>query len=115
MHHLRRLIVALMIAAAFPAAAQAAELPTAPGTKSSWTARVITPANALQHPGHGRVIQLLGRNTPFWGGPNVLLVLGAKTVDGVDYVKVLVKRMPAGSAGWVPADGRQAHPRPSAR
>lgn len=78
--------------------------PRAPGTKSAWVARVKTPVDATQRPGSGRSLQLLERKAPHWGGANVLLVLGAKTVDDVDYVKVLLKRMPAGSAGWVPAD-----------
>ncbi len=49
-------------------------------------------------------MQRVGRQAPYWGGPNVLLVLDARRVGDVDYVKVLLKRMPAGLGGWVPAD-----------
>jgi lipoprotein-anchoring transpeptidase ErfK/SrfK len=100
----RALVLCALALAVCPAAASASELPSAPGTKSAWTARVLTPVDALAKPGRGAALQRLGRNTPFWGGPNVLLVLGARTVDGVDYVKVLLKRMPAGSGVWIPAD-----------
>jgi lipoprotein-anchoring transpeptidase ErfK/SrfK len=96
-------VCVLACAVAFPAAARAAELPTPPGAKSAWTARVLAPTDARAHAGRGRVVQSLERTTPYWGGPNVLLVLEAAAVDGVDYVKVLLKRMPAGSGGWVPA------------
>jgi len=98
--------LALTCAVAFPAAAHAVELPAhpQPGAKSAWTARVLEPADALERPGQGATLQTLGRNAPYWGGPNVLLVLDAKTVDDVDYVKVLLKRMPAGLGGWIPAE-----------
>jgi lipoprotein-anchoring transpeptidase ErfK/SrfK len=98
--------LALTCAVAFPAAAHAVELPAhpQPGAKSAWTAQVVTPVDATKHPGEGAILQFLGRNAPYWGGPNVLLVLDAKTVDEVDYVKVLLKRMPAGLGGWIPAE-----------
>jgi lipoprotein-anchoring transpeptidase ErfK/SrfK len=101
----RRLIAVCVFACAvaFPAAARAAELPAPPGAKSAWTARVLEPTEARLHAGRGRVLQALEHRTPFWGGPNVLLVLDTASVDGVGYVKVLLKRMPAGSGGWVPA------------
>jgi lipoprotein-anchoring transpeptidase ErfK/SrfK len=95
----------LLCAVAFPAAAHAVELPSRPkpGAKSAWTARVLGPVDATERPGEGATLQTLEREAPYWGGPNVLLVLDAKRVDDVDYVKVLLKRMPAGLAGWVPA------------
>ncbi len=93
-------------ALAAPAPASAAALPAdpVPSARSAWTARVLAPAEARQHPGRGPVLQLAGVRAPFWGGPNVLLVLDARTVGGIDYVKVLLKRMPAGTAGWIRAD-----------
>jgi lipoprotein-anchoring transpeptidase ErfK/SrfK len=98
--------LAVTCAVAFPAAAHAVELPAnpKPGAKSAWTARVLTPAAATARPGQGATLQRVGRQAPYWGGPNLLLVLDAKRVHDVDYVKVLLKRMPAGLAGWVPAD-----------
>jgi lipoprotein-anchoring transpeptidase ErfK/SrfK len=98
--------VVVFVLAAFPAAAHAAELPPRPkpGAKSAWTARVLTPVDATKSPGEGATLQRVGRQAQYWGGPNVLLVLDAKRVGDVDYVKVLLKRMPAGLAGWVPAE-----------
>ncbi len=98
--------LAVTCAVAFPAAAQAVELPAhpQPGAKSAWTARVLEPVDALERPGEGAALQTFGRHAPYWGGPNVLLVLDATTVDGVGYLKVLLKQMPAGSSGWIEAD-----------
>ena len=98
--------VVVLALAAFPAAAHADELPAQPkpGAKSAWTARVLAPADATARPGEGATLQTVGRRAPYWGGPNVLLVLDARRVGDVDYVKVLLKRMPAGLAGWVPAE-----------
>lgn len=104
--HLARFIrlATILTALVLPTGAAAAESrPGPPGSKSAWLARVITPVNATERPGAGRRLQLLERSTPHWGGSNVLLVLDARTADGVEYVKVLLKRMPAGSAGWIPA------------
>ena len=102
---IRTCALVVLALAAFPAAAHAAELPAhpKPGAKSAWTARVLTPVAATKRPGEGATLQTLERKAPYWGGPNVLLVLDARRVDDVDYVKVLLKRMPAGLAGWVPA------------
>jgi len=75
-----------------------------PTAAVAYDATVVAPAGATVHPGRGAVRQVVGVHAPYWGGPNVLLVLDAKTVDGVAYVKVLLKRMPAGSGGWIPAD-----------
>src|SRR5689334_22184322 len=98
--------VVVLVLAAFPAAAHAVELPQhpEPGAKSAWTARVLTPVDATKRPGGRATLQRVGRRAPYWGGRNVLLVLDARRVGDVDYVKVLLKRMPAGLAGWVPAD-----------
>ena len=90
-----------------PAPADAApSLPARPRptARAAYTARVLAPTAARVRPGRGRTIQTVGTRAPWWGGPNVLLVLDAKTVDGRAYVKVLLKRMPAGSTGWVRRD-----------
>jgi lipoprotein-anchoring transpeptidase ErfK/SrfK len=45
------------------------------------------------------------RTATAWSGqPQVLLVLDAATVDGRDWVKLLLADRPNGSAGWVPRD-----------
>src|SRR4051794_30281983 len=100
----RALALTVTCAFAFPAAAHADPLPTPPGAKSAWNARVLTPVDATTRPGEGATLQHVGRHAPYWGGPNVLLVLDARRVGDVDFVKVLLKRMPAGLGGWVPAD-----------
>lgn len=107
-------ILALVVAAgaSAPAAAQVPEPSPAatvpahprPTARSAYTARVQAPTVARIEPGAGRTIQTVGTRAPFWGGPNVLLVLDARVVDDRAYVKVLLKRMPAGSAGWIRAD-----------
>jgi lipoprotein-anchoring transpeptidase ErfK/SrfK len=67
-------------------------------------ARILKPTEARARPGRGRTVEVVGTRAPWWGGPNVLLVLDARVVDDVGYLKVLLKRMPAGSTGWVRAD-----------
>lgn len=93
----------LAAGASAPAAAEVPEHPR-PTFKRAYTARVEGPTIARTKPGAGRTIQAVGVRAPFWGGPNVLLVLDARVVDGREYVKVLLKRMPAGSTGWIRAD-----------
>ena len=93
--------VTLACTAAAPAAAHADV--GGPSDTTAWTAHVVKPAWATVYAGHGTELQHVGRLSPYWGGPNVLLVLNTATVDGQEYVKVLLKRMPAGSAGWIPA------------
>ncbi len=110
--------LALAACAAAPAAAQVpAPEPTPeptpqasvperprPTARSAYTARVKTPTVARSKPGAGRTIQTVGTRAPWWGGSNVLLVLDAKVVEERSYLKVLLKRMPAGSSGWIRAD-----------
>ncbi len=50
-----------------------------------------------------RAVRGLGTRAQYWGGPEVLLVLGAREVGGEQWVDVLVKGMPAGAHGWIPA------------
>lgn len=75
-----------------------------PTARSAYTARVTAPTVARREPGTGRTLGTVGTRAPFWGGPNVLLVQDARVVDGRAYVKVLLKRMPAGASGWIRAD-----------
>jgi len=92
--------------AATPTPDPAAQLPARPRptSRSAYTARILKPTAARIRPGSGRTLQVVGTRAPWWGGPNVLLVLDARVVDGTGYVKVLLKRMPAGSKGWIRAD-----------
>ena len=78
-----------------------------PTTKEAWTARIVIPVNARSAPrASARRIAKLGAAAPYNGGPNVLLVLAARSTraDGVWY-KVRLLSRPNDAAGWVPADG----------
>jgi len=77
-----------------------------PTTKEAWTARIVIPVNARSAPRAGaRRIAKLGAAAPYNGGPNVLLVLAARSTkaDGVWY-KVRLLSRPNDAAGWVPDD-----------
>ncbi len=77
-----------------------------PTTKEAWTARIVIPVNARSAPrASARRIAKLGAAAPYNGGPNVLLVLGARSTraDGVWYQVRLLSR-PNDAAGWVPDD-----------
>lgn len=75
----------------------------APTVRSAWTARIVEPVVARAKPDpRARAVRSLGTRAQWWGGPEVLLVLGARTVAGELWLDVLVKGMPAGSHGWIP-------------
>ena len=77
-----------------------------PTTKEAWTARIVIPVNARSAPrASARRIAKLGAAAPYNGGPNVLLVLAARSTraDGVWY-KVRLLSRPNDAAGWVPDD-----------
>ncbi len=87
---------------AAPASAQPAVHAPTPG--AAWTARIVAPVAARAQPrATARVVRRLTTQAAWWGGPEVLLVLGARDVDGERWLDVLVKGMPAGSHGWIPA------------
>lgn len=76
-----------------------------PTPRAAWTAQIRRPVPARAKPEpRARVVRQLGTRAQWWGGPEVLLVLGAKTVRGELWLDVLVKGMPAGSHGWIPAE-----------
>jgi lipoprotein-anchoring transpeptidase ErfK/SrfK len=91
---------------AVPAGAGSADAAEAAGptARSAWTGRVVRAVAARAEPGAGRIVDLVDTATPFWGGPNRLLVLGRATRDGRAYLRVLLKRYPADTRGWIPAD-----------
>ena len=92
--------------AARPPAARAGPGPAvaAPTPRLAWTARIVEPVAARAQPRErARQLDVLPKTAPFWGGPNVLLVTGVKTVAGERWLQVLLKRMPAESRGWIPA------------
>jgi lipoprotein-anchoring transpeptidase ErfK/SrfK len=70
----------------------------------STVARIVAPTFArarLDSPKRGRRVSSA---TAWSKQPQVLLVLDAATVDGNDWIKVLLADRPNGSAGWVPRD-----------
>lgn len=78
-----------------------------PTPRAAWTARILEPVTARAKPNpRARAVRRLGTRAQWWGGPEVLLVLGMRVVDGEPWVDVLVKGTPAGSHGWIP--GRAA-------
>ncbi|MDW5598445.1 L,D-transpeptidase, partial [Conexibacter stalactiti] len=82
----------------------AAPKPHGPTAREAWTARIVEPVAARSAPrADAAAMRQIGTVAPFWGGPNVLLVLGSRTVGGERWLDVLLKGMPAGSHGWIPA------------
>lgn len=74
-------------------------------TKEAWTARVILPVHTRAAPRAGaRKTSKLAVAAPYDGGPNVLLVIGARATreDGVWY-RVRLTSRPNDAAGWIPA------------
>jgi lipoprotein-anchoring transpeptidase ErfK/SrfK len=70
----------------------------------STVARIVAPAFArarLDSPNHGWRVSTA---TAWSKQPQVLLVLDAATLDGRDWVKVLLANRPNGSAGWIQRD-----------
>ncbi|MDR9370175.1 L,D-transpeptidase, partial [Conexibacter sp. JD483] len=78
--------------------------PAAPTARAAWTARIAEAVAARAQPREqARAVRWLSPQAPYWGGPEVLLVLGSREVDGELWLDLLVKGMPAGSHGWIPA------------
>lgn len=90
-------------AASAPDAEPVAE-PAPPTPQLAWTAQIeqAVVARAAPDP-RARAVRHLLPWARWWGGAEVLLVLGARVVDGERWLDVLVKGMPAGSHGWIPA------------
>lgn len=101
-------VVTLVVVCVLPPAAQARDplaQVAAPTAELAWTARVDYPVVATSAPGGGRPIATVGTRAPYWGGPNVLLVTAPpRHVDGATFLRVRLKTMPAGAAGWIAAD-----------
>ncbi|MDO8211244.1 L,D-transpeptidase [Conexibacter sp. CPCC 206217] len=97
--------------ASAPAKRPPADRPSAlhaPTARGAWTATVVETVVARVQPGErAKAVRTLDTRAPFWGGPNVLLVLGSRMVADERWLDVLVKGMPAGSHGWIPARAAQ--------
>ncbi len=112
---MRRLLLLVQLLLLFTilgtADAQAAAPVAGPTADLAWTARVDYPVVATRAPGGGQRIMTVGTGAPYWGGRNVLLVTAPpRHVDGATYLRVRLKTMPAGSAGWIAADAVTLRP-----
>ena len=117
-------LVALAFGVAGPASAQSpspepspaptpvggAEAPAEPDVtgpsrkQGATTARVVRSTSARPRPGSHRRGLRLRTQTAWSGQPQVLLVLKAATVDGEQWIKLLLPERPNGSTGWVPRE-----------
>lgn len=80
-----------------------------PTPTHAWTARVLAPVTARVAPrpsAHRAAdLQPLAPLAPRpLRGPTVLLVTGARRVDGREWLRLLLPVRPNGTEGWVPAD-----------
>jgi lipoprotein-anchoring transpeptidase ErfK/SrfK len=80
------------------------EVPAPPRAKGSTVARIVAPTFARARLTSARRGSRVSTVTAWSKQPQVLLVLDAATVDGRDWVKLLLANRPNGSAGWVPRD-----------
>ena len=68
-------------------------------------ARIIVPSPVYAEPAPGRVVSRLATNARWAGGPNQLLVLGARTDRLVRrWLRVRLPSRPNDAAGWILAD-----------
>ncbi|HTE64528.1 MAG TPA: L,D-transpeptidase [Solirubrobacteraceae bacterium] len=88
-----------------PEAEQPLDIPAPSRTKGSTVARIVAPAFARAELGSRKRGWRVRTATAWSKQPQVLLVLDSATVDGKDWVKVLLADRPNGSAGWIPRDG----------
>jgi lipoprotein-anchoring transpeptidase ErfK/SrfK len=72
--------------------------------KGATVARIVAPTFARARLNSAKRGWRVRTATAWSGQPQVLLVLDSATVDGRDWVKLLLANRPNGSAGWVPRD-----------
>jgi lipoprotein-anchoring transpeptidase ErfK/SrfK len=87
-----------------PADERPLEIAAPSRAKGATVARVVAPTFARARLTSGRRGWRVSTATAWSKQPQVLLVLDAATVDGRDWVKLLLANRPNGSAGWVPRD-----------
>jgi hypothetical protein len=68
------------------------------------TALVVAPTAARSRPGGGRVVAHLRGETDWSHQAQVLLVLRSATVEGREWLRVLLPVRPDGTSAWIPAD-----------
>jgi lipoprotein-anchoring transpeptidase ErfK/SrfK len=72
--------------------------------KGATVARIVAPTFARARLNSAKRGWRVRTATAWSGQPQVLLVLDSATVDGRNWVKLLLANRPNGSAGWVPRD-----------
>jgi lipoprotein-anchoring transpeptidase ErfK/SrfK len=85
---------------------------SAPTAKVAWTARVVLPVRLAKRPTKGAQRgKELSPYAPYDGGPQTLLVLGARSTrkDGVWY-RLLLPSRPNTASAWVPAESVRVTP-----
>jgi lipoprotein-anchoring transpeptidase ErfK/SrfK len=91
-------IAAAVVALGAPVGSARTALPQGPTTRQAWIARIVAPTIATRRPGAGPVVERIGTQAPWNGGPVGLLVLG---VHG-GWLEVLLPTRPNGATGWIP-------------
>lgn len=90
--------------AAHPALAAHATGPVRPTARVAWIAHIITATPGWSAPGQGRRRSTISTNAGSNDGPVALLVLDARVVNGVTWLRVLLPRRPNGSSVWIDAN-----------
>ncbi len=102
-------VIVAMIALACSARASAAEI-TGPTPQLAWNARVLTPVSARVAPDRAaKTVAAIQPIAPLTGGPTILLVMEQRTVDGVEWTRLLLPKRPNGVSGWVRSDFLRFH------
>jgi lipoprotein-anchoring transpeptidase ErfK/SrfK len=87
-----------------PALVAHATGPGRPTARVAWIAHIITATPGWSSPGRGRLRSTISTNAGFNGGPVALLVLDARVVNGVNWLRVLLPQRPNGSSVWIDAN-----------
>lgn len=95
----------LTVLATYAAAPAKAGLVAPPSRDSGSTvARIAVPTVARARPGGGAVVAPVRGETSWSRQPELLLVLGSKTVSGREWLRVLLPIRPVGASGWIRRD-----------
>ncbi len=102
-----RLALPLLVVLALGSAGQAHGGQVSPPDRATGAdvAKVVAVATVRPRPGAGPIVRLLATRTSWSGGPQQLLVLGARTgADGREWLQVRLPGRPNLSVGWISQD-----------
>lgn len=106
----RLFAVAVAVAALILTARASAADIAGPTPSLSWNARVLTPVSARVAPDRtAKTVAAIQPIAPLTGGPTILLVMEQRTVDGVEWTRLLLPKRPNGVTGWVRSDYLRFH------